>query len=78
MKLENIMMVDRNGLTIKIVDFGIAGLFAGRKSEITRAGSLMYMAPEVLSRKNLAASPAIDIWSVGCILYSLVIGNLPF
>lgn len=78
LKLENIMKVDQNSLNIKIVDFGIAGLFAGRKSEVTRAGSLFYMAPEVLSKKNLIASPAMDIWSVGCILYALVIGNLPF
>lgn len=78
LKLENIMKVNNDSLTIKIVDFGIAGLFAGRKSEVTRAGSLFYMAPEVLSRKNLIASPAMDIWSVGCILYALVVGNLPF
>lgn len=78
LKLENIMKVDKESLAIKIVDFGIAGLFAGRKSEVTRAGSLMYMSPEVLSKKNLAASPAIDIWSVGCILYALIIGHLPF
>jgi serine/threonine protein kinase len=78
LKLENIMKVDQNSMAIKIVDFGIAGLFAGRKSEITRAGSLFYMAPEVLSKKNMIASPAMDIWSVGCILYALVIGNLPY
>jgi MAP/microtubule affinity-regulating kinase len=78
LKLENIMKVDNESLTIKIVDFGIAGLFAGRKSEVTRAGSLYYMAPEVLSRRNLVAAPSMDIWAVGCILYALVIGNLPF
>ena len=78
LKLENIMKVDNESLTIKIVDFGIAGLFAGRKSEITRAGSLLYMPPEVLSRKNLIAAPSMDIWAVGCILHALVVGNLPF
>ena len=78
LKLENIMRVKTDSTEIKIVDFGIAGLFAGNKSEITKAGSLSYMAPEVLSRKNVNASPAIDIWSVGCILYCLVFGHLPF
>lgn len=72
------MRVSHDSNEIKIVDFGIAGLFAGRKSEITKAGSLLYMAPEVLSRKNVIASPAMDIWSVGCILFSLVVGSLPF
>lgn len=78
LKLENIMKVDRASLDIKIVDFGIAGLFAGRKSEVTRAGSLPYLAPEVLSRKSLVAAPAMDIWSVGCILFALLAGGLPF
>lgn len=78
LKLENIMRVNNESLTIKIVDFGIAGLFAGRKSEVTRAGSLYYMAPEVLSRKSMVAAPSMDIWAVGCILYALVIGQLPY
>lgn len=72
------MKVDNVTNDIKIVDFGIAGLFAGWKSEITKAGSLYYLAPEVLSWKNMIASPMMDIWSVGCILFALVVGNLPF
>jgi serine/threonine protein kinase len=60
------------------VDFGIAGLSDGRKSEITNAGSLNYMPPEIFLRKNVGASPALDIWALGCILYTLVVGKLPF
>jgi serine/threonine protein kinase len=36
------------------------------------------MAPEVLSGKNTSAEPALDIFSLGVILYALVIGKLPF
>ena len=36
------------------------------------------MAPEVLSGKNTSADPAIDIFSLGVILFSLVVGRLPF
>jgi serine/threonine protein kinase len=36
------------------------------------------MAPEILSGKNTAADPAIDIYSMGIILYALVTGKLPF
>ena len=78
LKLENILRVNNDSLEIKIVDFGIAGLFSGRKSEVTKAGSINYLAPEIVSRKNLSASPALDIWAIGCILYSLLVGNLPF
>lgn len=36
------------------------------------------MAPEVLTGKNTSADPAIDIFSMGIILYALVSGRLPF
>lgn len=36
------------------------------------------MAPEVLSGKNTSADPAIDIFSLGVILFALVVGHLPF
>lgn len=78
LKLENILKVNNDTLDVKIVDFGIAGLFSGRKSEITKAGSINYLAPEIVSRKNLSASPALDIWAIGCILYALLNGSLPF
>jgi serine/threonine protein kinase len=78
LKLENILKVSNNCTKIKIVDFGIAGLCAGRKSEITKAGSLNYMAPEVFKRREVGASPQLDVWAIGCILYAMVIGNLPF
>lgn len=47
LKLENILRVNREGTEIKIVDFGIAGLFAGWKSEVTKAGSTYFLSPEI-------------------------------
>ncbi len=44
----------------------------------SKAGSLKYMAPEVLSGRNIAASPALDVWSLGCMLFAMVCGALPF
>lgn len=78
LKLENILLEDEENNQIKIVDFGISGLYAGRKSEITKAGSLNYMAPELLVNYNIHASPALDIYSIGCILYAMIYGVLPF
>lgn len=36
------------------------------------------MAPEILTGKRTAADPCFDIFSMGCILYALVTGELPF
>ena len=52
-------------MTIKIADFGIAGVCKASQKDKTDAGTLAYMAPEVLSRANLDAGPTIDIWALG-------------
>lgn len=36
------------------------------------------MPPEVLSGENTAADPAIDVWALGCMLYAMLLNNLPF
>ena len=62
-----------------MVDFGISGLHGPfNNSDKSIAGSLKYMAPEVLTGKNTASEPALDIFSMGVILFNLVCGRLPF
>ncbi|CAG9334030.1 unnamed protein product [Blepharisma stoltei] len=79
LKLENVLFSNRNKNVIKIVDFGIAGMCsASGKGQKSDSGSLMYTAPEVISRTDNRASPALDIWSLGCIFYALLTGSLPF
>lgn len=62
---------------MKIVDFGVAGI-ATNMTINEEAGSLKYMPPEVLSGKDKTVTPAIDIWAIGCILFAMVCGELPF
>lgn len=79
LKLENILFSSKSSSTLKIVDFGIAGICAGgANGERSDAGSLLYIAPEVLSGLDNRANPALDIWSMGCIFYCLLTNNLPF
>jgi serine/threonine protein kinase len=79
LKLENILFSSESHLQIKIVDFGIAGMFGpNNHGERSGAGSLLYLAPEVISGEDDRANPALDIWSMGCILYYLLSNTHPF
>lgn len=42
----------------------------------TFVGTINYLAPEMI--QNNAASMATDIWSLGCIIFKLITGNVPF
>lgn len=75
LKLENVVFTDKLRTFIKIIDFGVSSLFKGEKS---KAGSIRYMAPEVITGANTESHPNIDIWSLGCILYELLTGEVLF
>lgn len=61
---------------IKLADFGLSTLVAEEDMLKTACGTPGYVAPEVLSNKGYGA--AVDIWSVGVILYILLCGFPPF
>jgi MAP/microtubule affinity-regulating kinase len=80
LKLENILLADQECKTIKIVDFGVAGFHTKNQINIEKinVGSLQYMAPEGFQLKSNKFGPPLDVWSLGCILYGMVCGQLPF
>lgn len=78
LKLENVLFESKARNKIKIVDFGISGICKGSIGEKNEAGTLRYMAPEVLMGTDVRANPAIDIWAMGIMLYCMVYYNFPF
>jgi serine/threonine protein kinase len=75
LKPENILL-DRND-HIKIIDFGFAKVYSDSSHIFTsRCGSPAYVAPEVVNCGRYTA--AVDIWSLGVILYAMALGRLPF
>ena len=66
--------------TIKIADFGLARFFADGSQLRTICGSPLYVAPEILDIGACAETytPAVDMWSIGVLLYILLSGNSPF
>ena len=63
---------------MKVGDFGLAYKLAidGERRR-TICGTPNYIAPEILESKN-GHSYEVDIWSMGVILYILLIGKPPF
>ncbi|GFY61867.1 hypothetical protein TNIN_479941, partial [Trichonephila inaurata madagascariensis] len=79
LKCENIMIDDNHN--IKLIDFGFCrstvDAFGRRKLSETFCGSTAYAAPEVL--QGLAYNPMMyDVWSLGCVLYIMTTGMMPF
>lgn len=77
LKLGNLFL-DSN-MNIKVGDFGLAALIENpgeRKKTI--CGTPNYIAPEVLFDTANGHSFEVDTWSIGVILYTLVIGRPPF
>jgi MAP/microtubule affinity-regulating kinase len=77
LKLENLLLETNDTKTIKIVDFGISGLCTNVETALD-AGSFEYMAPEFFNEKGTSIQPGVDIWAMGCILFAMVTGTLPF
>ncbi|HET9623001.1 MAG TPA: serine/threonine-protein kinase, partial [Kofleriaceae bacterium] len=81
LKPDNLFFHKRNdgGGTVKILDFGISKISIEGLS--TKTGDIMgspaYMAPEQMeSTRNV--DHRADIWSIGVVLYQLVVGHPPF
>jgi len=60
------------------VDFGIAGFCLVHLKEKTDAGTFKYMAPEVLKGDVTLASPLMDVWGVGLMMFLMLYGHHPF
>lgn len=60
----------------KLVDFGLSKIIGPTEKADEPFGTLGYVAPEVLQKKPYTFS--CDTWSLGCIIYALISGSLPF
>eukprot|EP00093_Oithona_nana_P012127 12127.XXX_335556_330278_1 [CDS] Oithona nana genome sequencing. len=76
LKPENVVFFEKLGM-VKLTDFGFSNKFDPGQRLQTSCGSLAYSAPEILLGDSYDA-PAVDIWSLGVILYMLVCGTAPF
>ena len=75
LKLGNLFLNEE--MDVKVGDFGLATKISNESDrKLTLCGTPNYIAPEVLMKTG--HSFEVDVWSLGCIVYTLVVGKPPF
>ncbi|KAF9434005.1 hypothetical protein BGZ76_008711 [Entomortierella beljakovae] len=60
---------------VKIADFGLSKIVWDEQT-MTPCGTVGYTAPEIV--KDERYSKSVDMWAMGCVLYTLLVGFPPF
>ncbi|XP_061637210.1 phosphorylase b kinase gamma catalytic chain, skeletal muscle/heart isoform-like [Phyllopteryx taeniolatus] len=80
LKPENILLDDQ--MNIKLTDFGFAVQIQSGQKLKEVCGTPVYLAPEIIQCSmdsgNEGYGTAVDIWSAGVIMYTLLAGSPPF
>jgi eukaryotic-like serine/threonine-protein kinase len=85
LKPTNVLVEEVNGKPVpKIIDFGLAKAMGQQLTEMTlftEAGAMLgtpdYMSPEQADRNERNIDTRTDVYSLGVILYELLVGELP-
>jgi serine/threonine-protein kinase len=75
-KSGNVML---NGRRVVLADFGLATPEVGVRPGMQLAGSVGYMAPElILDRVRPGRGPQVDLYALGMVAFELLTGGLPY
>uniref|UniRef100_A0A8P4GN98 Mitogen-activated protein kinase kinase kinase 12 n=1 Tax=Dicentrarchus labrax TaxID=13489 RepID=A0A8P4GN98_DICLA len=69
------MLITHDDL-VKISDFGTSKELSDKSTKMSFAGTVAWMAPEVI--RNEPVSEKVDIWSFGVVLWEMLTGEIPY
>jgi len=77
-RLDDVLMknTSKDDLTLKITGSGFAKLFNPKLNLTEAHGASIYMAPELITRKEFGTK--FDIWSAGVLFHLFLVGYPPF
>eukprot|EP01065_Artemidia_motanka_P037358 TRINITY_DN4579_c1_g1_i1.p1 TRINITY_DN4579_c1_g1~~TRINITY_DN4579_c1_g1_i1.p1 ORF type:complete len:634 (+),score=153.95 TRINITY_DN4579_c1_g1_i1:86-1903(+) len=75
LKAENCVLT-RDGY-VKLTDFGFATAVHADEKVFKRNGTPVYMAPEMIQRREGYSYP-VDVWALGVLIYAMLTGYFPF
>lgn len=82
LKLGNLFVLNEikknEPLIVKLGDFGLSAEIRSGQKKRTVCGTPNYIAPEVLFDKNNGHSFEADLWSLGVMIYTMIVGTPPF
>eukprot|EP00747_Dinoflagellata_sp_TGD_P222034 gnl/TRDRNA2_/TRDRNA2_93787_c2_seq3.p1 gnl/TRDRNA2_/TRDRNA2_93787_c2~~gnl/TRDRNA2_/TRDRNA2_93787_c2_seq3.p1 ORF type:complete len:661 (-),score=144.14 gnl/TRDRNA2_/TRDRNA2_93787_c2_seq3:91-1896(-) len=81
LKPENVLVAQPGPISstsLRLTDFGVSTTYSEGEMLTAQAGTLHYMAPQVLADSPRQYDQSCDMWSCGVMMYVVLSGYLPF